>query len=146
MLFCRIPNSPEEPDQTKVIPYTEPLNIPLDDFLSGIELTYDSWPKSMSDRQSPITEFPIDIDNEKSMVDMASQQQLSVHNGNEISGLNVDNMKAKTTWRYLDDFLLIDIPDTDKSKIVPECNSKEKIIQTLRERITLPAIYSNKNM
>jgi len=55
-------------------------------------------------------------------------------------------MKAKTTWRYLDDKLLIDLPNTGERNIEPGCNSKEKIIQIRREQLTLPVIYSTNNM
>jgi len=29
--LCRIPNSPEEPDEIEIVPYSKPLNIPLED-------------------------------------------------------------------------------------------------------------------
>jgi len=129
----RIPYSPKEPDEPQIIPHTKPLNIPLQDILGSDDIVYDCWPKAMSVRQSTV-------------VPILTQHQFSVHDTNEINRVNVDNMEAKTTWRSLDNTLLIDIPNTDKAKIEPGFNSKEKIIQLFREQLFSQAIYSTKNM
>jgi len=56
-------------------------------------------------------------------------------------------MEAKTPWRYLDDSLLIDIPDEPgKEKIIPGSGSQEKKKQMLREQSVLQAIYFNRSM
>jgi len=139
----RIPNSPEEPDEQKIIPHTKPLNIPLQDILGGDEIVYDYWPRAKSVEQSTVLKSQVEIDNEKPML---SRYQFSVHDPNEINRANIDNMETKTTWWYLDHTLLIDIPNTGKAKIEPGCYSKEKIIQSHREQLILPAIYSTKDM
>lgn len=56
-------------------------------------------------------------------------------------------MEPKTSWRYLDDSLLIDIPEEPgKEKIEPGSGSQEKKKQTLREQSVLQAIYFTRNM
>lgn len=58
-----------------------------------------------------------------------------------------DNMQPKTTWRHLDDSLLVEIPDEiGKEKIEPGSGSVEKKKQTLREQSTLQALYFTRNM
>lgn len=58
----------------------------------------------------------------------------------------VVNMEAKTAWRYLDDTLLIDLPNIGRRNIEPGCNSKEKVIQTFREHLILPVVYPTKHV
>jgi len=56
-------------------------------------------------------------------------------------------MQPKTTWRYLDDSLLVEVPDElGKEKIEPGSGSQEKKKQTLREQSTLQALYFTRNM
>lgn len=58
-----------------------------------------------------------------------------------------DNMESKTPWRYLDNSLLVDIPEEPgKEKIEPGSGSQEKKKQTLREQSVLQAIYFTRNM
>lgn len=56
-------------------------------------------------------------------------------------------MEAKTAWRYLDNSLLVDVPEEPgKEKIEPGNGSQEKKKQTLREQSVLQAIYFTRNM
>lgn len=55
-------------------------------------------------------------------------------------------MQPKTTWRYLDESLLVEIPDEAKEKIEPGSGSQEKKKQILREQSVLQAIYFSRNM
>jgi hypothetical protein len=56
-------------------------------------------------------------------------------------------MEPKIPWRYLDDSLLVDIPEEPgKEKIEPGSGSQEKKKQTLREQSILPTIYFSRNM
>lgn len=58
-----------------------------------------------------------------------------------------DNMEPKTSWRYLDDSLLVDLQEElGKDKIEPGSGSQEKKKQTLREQSVLQAIYFTRNM
>lgn len=58
-----------------------------------------------------------------------------------------DNMEPKTAWRFLDDSILIEIPEEPgKEKIEPGSGSQEKKKQTLREQSVLQAIYFTRNM
>lgn len=58
-----------------------------------------------------------------------------------------DKMEPKIPWRYLDDSLLVDIPEEPgKEKIEPGSGSQEKKKQTLREQSILPTIYFSRNM
>lgn len=58
-----------------------------------------------------------------------------------------DNMEPKTSWRYLDNSLLVEIPDEPgKQKIEPGSGSQEKKRQILREQSVLQALYFTRNM
>jgi len=56
-------------------------------------------------------------------------------------------MESKTPWRYLDDSLLVDLPEElGKEKMEHGSGSQEKKKQTLREQSVLQAIYFTRNM
>ncbi|XP_050440993.1 serine/threonine-protein phosphatase 1 regulatory subunit 10-like [Adelges cooleyi] len=62
-----IPDSPSEPDHMEITPYSEPLNIPLEDITGdGTAPTYNyvstPWPESKGE-QPPVVDFQIDINN-----------------------------------------------------------------------------------
>jgi len=54
-------------------------------------------------------------------------------------------MEAQTAWRYLDDTFLIDLSNTGGRNIEPGRDSKEKVIQTFRQQLILPAVYPTRH-
>ncbi|CAH1736219.1 serine/threonine-protein phosphatase 1 regulatory subunit 10 isoform X2 [Aphis gossypii] len=95
-----IPDSPEEPDQMEImVPYSEPLNIPLEDMSGDTAPIYNyvniSWPESKGD-QPPVVEFPIGMNNMMSMPNMMIPQpqfQPQVFGGNQMNwGMPPENM------------------------------------------------------
>ncbi|XP_060876744.1 serine/threonine-protein phosphatase 1 regulatory subunit 10-like [Metopolophium dirhodum] len=92
-----VPDSPEEPDQMEIVPYSEPLNIPLEDMSGDTAPIYNyvsiSWPESKGD-QPPIVEFPIGMNNIMPMPNMMiPQPQFPVFGGNQMNwGMPPENM------------------------------------------------------
>jgi len=91
-LLCRVPDSPEEPDQMEIVPYSEPINIPLEDVSGDTAPIYNyinnPWPDSKGD-QPPIAEFPMGIP----MPMMMQQPQFPVYGTNQMNwGIAPENM------------------------------------------------------
>ncbi|VVC44557.1 Hypothetical protein CINCED_3A000845 [Cinara cedri] len=80
-----IPDSPEEPDQMEVVPYSEPLNIPLEDMSGDTAPIYNyvniPWPDSKGEQPPPV-EFPVGMNN---IMPMMQQQPFSVYGGNQMN-------------------------------------------------------------
>lgn len=97
VLFFRIPDSPEEPDQMEIAPYSEPLNIPLEDMSGDTAPIYNyvnsPWPDPKGDQPAMI-EFPMGINNMMNMPNMMIQQpQFPVYSGNQMNwGMPPENM------------------------------------------------------
>jgi len=87
-----VPDSPEEPDQMEIVPYSEPINIPLEDVSGDTAPIYNyinnPWPDSKGD-QPPIAEFPMGIP----MPMMMQQPQFPVYGTNQMNwGIAPENM------------------------------------------------------
>jgi len=93
-----VPDSPEEPDQMEIAPYSEPLNIPLEDMSGDTAPIYNyiniPWPEPKGEQPAPTVEFPIGMNNIMPMAGMMMQQpQFPVYGGNQINwGMAPENM------------------------------------------------------
>lgn len=97
-LLYRIPDSPEEPDQMEIVPYSEPLNIPLEDMSGDTAPIYnyvsEPWPEPKGD-QPPNIEYPIAINNNIMPMPnmMIPQPQFPVFGGNQMNwGMTPENI------------------------------------------------------
>lgn len=92
-----MPDSPEEPDQMEIVPYSEPLNIPLEDMSGDTAPIYNyvnsSWPESKGD-QPPTVEFSMGMNNIMPMPNMMMQQpQFPMFGSNQMNwGMAPENM------------------------------------------------------
>jgi len=81
----------------EIVPYSEPLNIPLEDMSGDTAPIYNyvsnSWPESKGD-QPPVVEFPIGMNNIMPMPNMMMPQpQFPVFGGNQMNwGMPPENM------------------------------------------------------
>jgi len=82
-----VPDSPEEPDQMEIVPYSEPLNIPLEDMSGDTAPIYNyvnnSWPEPKGD-QPPVMELPMGMPMPVPMM-MLQQPQFPVYGGNQMN-------------------------------------------------------------
>lgn len=74
----RVPDSPKEPDEMEIVPYFEPLNIPLENISEKVDSTFNyincSWPES-KDQQFPIIQDSIGMNKKMNIGGKIPKQQ-----------------------------------------------------------------------